>query len=395
MRKSFLILLYGLFLFATTPVAADDYPMDEDDIVTYILTQTSGKKEVYIERNAVRQFIDDKSYDDPSKTRNYSYSIVKNYSKGVPSTPMGILLDWDSSTPTNLIREVVVTLVEEGDLHGEKRQQKKVVRHYYPDINNTEYFLSNMCPNKSYSYTIEEVLQDGRKKVQGRGEFFTTGQVRMLAVGGMANVRDFGGWKTSFGTEIVYGRLYRGNRPDVITAAGKNDFVKNERITADLDLRGKDLGSSPFGPEVRYYCTNNRRYKSALTSQTSILVRDLDIIADELSRGGNLFLHCNHGANRAGTLSFLIGGILGMSEVNLSKDYELSAFAYSFISRSKTYGEMLPVIRSHGEPGDDLAQCFYNYARHIGTSEKTLDTIRCIMLGLSPNDPRILKAHKN
>ncbi len=354
---------------------------------------------VNIENSGVRQFIANRSYDDPELTGNYSYSVVRTYSKGVSSKPAGLILEWDSITPVENISKLVVTLVETDQEADESILDQdltdEIVRYYYPPVGRYEYLLCNMRPDRYFYYKLEEELRDGQRLVRKRGKFYTQGQVRMLRVDGMANVRDFGGWRTSFGKEVVYGRIFRGNRPEGITYTGKNDFVKNENITADLDLRGSYLSQSPLGPlnQVEYYCTNNQRYKLALTSGRSALAKDLDIIAEVLMRGGNVFLHCNHGMNRAGTLSFIVEGLLGFSEADLSRDYELSSFAYGN-SRNSTYGAMLPEIRSYGRPGDDLAQCFYNFACSLGVHEETLDVIRSIMLDVLPDDPIIVKAHR-
>ena len=392
MRKQFRYILTAIFLFVATAVTA------QDDLFDYLLDK--GYNFVIIENDGVRKFIEDGSYDDPKLTSNYSYSIVKKYSQGISSRPAGIKLKWTTETPEEEIKKIVVKLVE-SDVEKsvslfDQDLSKENVKYYYPDTDTQEYLLCNMCPDKYCYYSVEEVQQSGQKTILKKGKFYTVGQVRMLRVDGMANVRDFGGWFTSFGKDVVYGRIFRGNRPEGITAKGRNDFVKNEHITADLDLRGSDLSKSPMGPldEVEYYCTNNQRYKLGLTSSTKALAKDLNFIANVLRKGGSVFLHCNHGANRAGTLSFLIGGILGLSEADLSRDYELSSFAYGSIFRTKKYGEMLPYIRSFGEYDDDLAQCFYNYALSIGVSEKTLDTLRCIMLGLQPDDPLIIEAHR-
>ena len=393
MRKQLLYIFTAILMFSSMAAFAQDH--------FYESLFKKGFDVVIVENEGVKNFLDDRSYDKPDLTSKYSHSIVKKYSKGYPSKPAGITLQWDSITPTEDISSIVVTLLEsDKELKGSAIDRgfykEKNLKRYYPDKSSHEYLLCNMCPHKYYYYKVEEVLYNGHKNTLLKGKFYADGQIRMLRVDGMANVRDFGGWDTSFDRAVVYGRIFRGNRPEGITSTGKNDFVKNEHITADLDLRGKDLGRSPLGPldKVEYFCTNNQRYKYGLISSKTALAKDLNFIASVLRKGGSVFLHCNHGANRAGTLSFVISGILGLSEADLSRDYELSAFAYSSISRSKTYGDMLPEIRSYGEDDDDLAQCFYNYARSIGVSEKNLDTIRSIMLDLPPDDPRILDAHR-
>ena len=390
MRKQ-IYFLTAIFILMTTAVFAQDGFYDR------LVNQ--GYDIVNIENDGVRQYLDDRAYDNPELVSNYYYSIVTKYTKGSSSRPAGIKLRWYSETPKSEISSVKVTLLEsnkeirdsrlEGDLTGAN------VKCYYPDINSQEYLLCNMRPQKYCYYKIEEIHQDGQATVVKTGRFYTEGRVRMLRVDGMYNVRDFGGWNTSFGKTVAYGRIFRGSRPENITSKGRNDFVKNEHVTADLDLRGTNLSKSPLGPldEVEYFCTNNQRYKYAVTGSAEALAKDLTFIASVLRRGGSVFLHCNHGVNRAGSLAFVIEGILGYSEADLSRDYELSSFAYGNI-RSKSLGDMFPIIRSYGEFDDDLTQCFYNFALSKGVSEETLDTIRCVMLGLSPEDPLILKAHR-
>ena len=395
MRNQIVSILSVIFLLAATTVYAQNDRFYEE-------LESKGYSIVVVENDKVREYLDDVAYDKPELLKKYSYSIVSKYSKGGSSRPAGLQLTWESDTPGEDIEAVEVSLVELDDESGEWLFDGDMsgmhVKYYYPEVGSKEYLLCNMCPGKYCYYQIAEVLTNGLRNVLKRGRFYAEGQIRMLRVGGMYNVRDFGGWQTSFDREVVYGRLFRGNRPDVITETGKNDFVKNERITADLDLRGTSLTVSPMGPprEVEYYCTSNQRYKYALTGTggPNAIAKDLGIIADVLGRGGSVFLHCNHGVNRAGSLSFVIEGILGYSEADLCRDYELSSFAYGSVARGQNIADMFTIIRSYGQPGDDLAQCFYNFARSIGVSEETLDTIRSEMLGLYINDPLITQAHR-
>ena len=45
-----------------------------------------------------------------------------------------------------------------------------------------------------------------------------------------------------------------------------------------------------------------------------------------LEKGKVVYFHCAGGADRTGTLAFLIEALLGVSESDLSKDYELTTF---------------------------------------------------------------------
>lgn len=332
--------------------------------------RTEGYEIVNIENEGVRAFLDDPTYDDPHNVGNYAISVVGQYIAGHGSKPRGKRVHWSRKSAPENIESVIVML-------SESKKFDDHVRRYYPCVDSTSYIISNMKPNTRYYYKVVEVHTNHKRGVVKSGKFYTVGRLRMMRVEGMFNVRDFGGWNTTNGLMTRYGRVFRGNRPEGITATGINDFVYNEEITADLDLRGTNLSRSPLGPldVVEYYCTDNQRYQLALTKYTSALARDLHIIADVLGRGGNVFLHCNHGANRAGTLSFLLGGIIGLDEADLSRDYELSAFAFSGVRRSGNYGTMLPVIRKYGSADEDITDCFHNYCRSIGVSDEDLQTI--------------------
>ena len=55
-----------------------------------------------------------------------------------------------------------------------------------------------------------------------------------------------------------------------------------------------------------------------------LLAKIFDILAQETSYP--LYFHCIHGADRTGTLAVLIEGLLGVSEEDIVKDYELTSF---------------------------------------------------------------------
>lgn len=336
-----------------------------------------GYEVVNIENEGVKQFLDDDTYDNPANTGKYGLSVVQKYSAGSNSKPRGKHIKWQRHYPTDEFFYTVVSVSENWNFPIEKSKF-----YYIQDASTTEYTICNMLPEKIYYYKVEEINNDGILMQVASGKFITTGRLRMLSVDGMVNIRDFGGWKSSLGGKTNYGHLYRGSRAEGITDGGRNAIVDQEKLGADLDLRGKPLAQSPFGPlnQVEYFCTNNARYKPALVGRTDIFVKDFHFIADVLGRGKSLYLHCNHGANRAGTLSFLIDGIIGLSEADISREYELSSFAYKGMRRGPNIGEMIAYIRTHGNPGDNLTQCFYNYLIKIGVSAEDIKTIRNVMV---------------
>ena len=172
--------------------------------------------------------------------------------------------------------------------------------------------------------------------------------VRPITVGGAANVRDLGGWKADGGI-ISYNLLYRGGKINdgQNCALDENglDVMKNTLgIKTEIDLRfaniddggqtesvlGKDVKyvKAPFHaynyilPEFSHYGENDRSY---LEISASSLKTIFDVLADE--KNYPIFFHCNAGADRTGTLAFLIESVLGVSESDMTKDFELTSFS--------------------------------------------------------------------
>ena len=63
-----------------------------------------------------------------------------------------------------------------------------------------------------------------------------------------------------------------------------------------------------------------------------------DVIS-RLSAGKTVYFHCMAGADRTGTLAFIIGALLGVSESDLSKDFELTSF---YSTRKRTAESQYP-----------------------------------------------------
>ena len=182
----------------------------------------------------------------------------------------------------------------------------------------------NLIPGVVYHY---DVLSNAGASLKS-GFVRPEGQVRMIS-GFSYNVRDLGGWAASGGS-IVYGRLYRGAQLEGIKEEGKTIFLDDLQIAADLDLRGYDSGSPARvldASRCEYENIKLWKFLGNGTGTTQELYQKAirDIIG-WLSAGKNVYFHCIGGADRTGTLAFLIEALLGVSESDLSKDYELTSF---------------------------------------------------------------------
>lgn len=185
-----------------------------------------------------------------------------------------------------------------------------------------------------------------------------TGPMRMID-GLLKNVRDLGGWKAD-GGHIAYGKVYRGARVDDIQsdATAMDIFINTLGVGVDLDLRGLPPGwqggsgeKNPWksGDPVEYcniklwnYMHPSSRQNTVpeIVDGTSADQYQLAIrkIVNWLDDGKVVYFHCHGGADRTGTLAFLIEALLGVSESDLSKDFELTTYSGSVHKRDGSAG---------------------------------------------------------
>lgn len=145
------------------------------------------------------------------------------------------------------------------------------------------------------------------------------------------NVRDLGGWTCDGGT-VKYGMLFRGGQ---LTSSDRTVLVEELDVHHDLDLRGGDVEdtSSPLGSDVLYKRADSYCWYSLTPTKT--WKEYIRFIFDAVNYGQPLYFHCAAGADRTGTVACILEGMLGMSQSDIDKDYELTCF-YSSTSSDST-----------------------------------------------------------
>ena len=143
------------------------------------------------------------------------------------------------------------------------------------------------------------------------------------------NVRDLGGWACDGGT-VKYGLLIRGGK---LSAADRAVLVGELGIQHDLDLRGRegggsgdepDMEESPLGSDVWY--TRTQQYAWYALTPVATWQAYLRCVIDAVTHREPVYFHCTAGADRTGTLACVLEGLLGMSQSDIDKDYELTTF---------------------------------------------------------------------
>ncbi|MBR5742011.1 MAG: tyrosine-protein phosphatase, partial [Firmicutes bacterium] len=173
---------------------------------------------------------------------------------------------------------------------------------------------------------------DGGSEIRS---FVTEEGPRPIMIPGCANVRDIGGVTNECGKKIRQGLVFRGSACDAneetqyeITDEGKRVFTEDLGIRTEIDLRG-DVGRGPFedGDKVNTVKIFFHSYDWAHCDEEGRAgLRSLfEVLADP----GNypVYIHCQAGADRAGTAIMYLEAVLGMGRDYIVRDYNISSLS--------------------------------------------------------------------
>ncbi len=312
-------------------------------------------------------------------------------------------------------------------------------------LSNT-YEAKNLIPNTTYYWKVKGTRTRDTSSVSS---FKTTGSsVRLIGASGAYNIRDLGGWKAG-DKQIAYGKLYRGsllnnfNGYAQLDDAGIKTFNEELGMKTEIDLR---ITNKDDADQKKCYFDENKTYiqgqlgqynriidpesfaksdseydtygeyalndEIAAVEQDGISVKTLRDVFKTLADENNypVYFHCNAGADRTGTLAFLIEGLLGVSYEDTIRDFELTSFskfgerlrsAVSANEKSFTdtgvyrddssnyiaFGKMHDdIITYYGEENGTLSDAIYNYLTgYVGVPSSELASLRKILLGEEEN----------
>ena len=243
--------------------------------------------------------------------------------------------------------------------------------------------IYHLLPGTTYYYRLDLLLSTGNT-VGTTGSFTTVASPRILQIDGIMNVRDIGGWETSSGQRIQYGLLYRGSELDggveptyLLTEAGLIDMVKNLGIRFDMDLRAvTDNNGDALGAFAVHKNYPIGMYSDILSESSAAYVRE--IFAD-LAHSENypVYLHCTYGRDRTGTICYLLEALLGVSDEDLRKEYELTTFAHGSVALEDFAVFTTRISMMEGNTTQERVE---NYLLSIGVTADEIANIRDIFL---------------
>ena len=161
---------------------------------------------------------------------------------------------------------------------------------------------------------------------------------RYIHVDGVINFRDSGGWKTTLVPNGItkQGMYYRCAQFNSITAEGKA-AMKELGIKLDIDMRDRPPAASPASSddweiEIMNAAvasgTESYRWEGKNGSNTGI-AKTYKKIFEAIAEADEkpIALHCTHGADRTGIVSWFLLGLLGVSKEDCARDYVMTRFA--------------------------------------------------------------------
>lgn len=310
------------------------------------------QEECDIENPGTRMFLEEVDY---SNDPDYTLSFARDYRKehGANDKPLPVKISWNGGDAAKILVSKSPEFEDAFEVAAEASPAE----------------VFNLVPGEKYYYKV--LAADG--KVLKQAIVVPVGPLRMIN-GVVGNMRDLGGWKAN-GGHIAYGKLYRGAALERISPSGRDIFLKDLGISVDLDLRGikeSEARVKAVMPETIYLKLPVEKNLGRGTGNTEELYQQaIRSIIGWLGEGRAVFFHCAGGADRTGSLAFLIEALLGVSESDLSKDYELTTFGRAN-TRLRNYRateeethilyELVTYLRTFGTPGTSINDLALNWA---------------------------------
>ena len=309
----------------------------------------------------------------------------------------------------------------------------------------------NLMPSTTYYWKVEG---DKTGDTSDASSFTTENiSVRLIHAEGTSNVRDLGGWSAGI-SSVNYGKIYRGNQlngygnwgDNKLTEEGLKTFKDDLKVRTEIDLRTQNKDDA--NQTTNYVDASYPYYKCTIGQYTDIFetsvwnalpndgntkpdskenkndARRLSYASGNAARNENamrlslktifsvladennypVFIHCNAGADRTGTVAFLINGLLGVGEEDLIRDFELTSFSkvsglryrsditdgtFAEIGVMKNdydnfvaFGALINAIKSnYGAEGKPLSYAVENFLTgYVGVSREEIESIKRIML---------------
>ena len=257
------------------------------------------------------------------------------------------------------------------------------IMHFDAPPDKTEAQVHSLKVGTQYYWRVVGTDMAGEPVCSSVASFRTADEApRWIFFEGVPNVRDLGGWMTKTGQRVRQGLVYRGgemNSHQTATAAGLKFAEEELGIHTDLDIRGPAelavlaSGGPALSPHVKWINVRLRAYDEIDNAeQFAAYAKVFRILLDPANFP--IYMHCWGGADRTGTLVFLLNAVLGVQDEELLLDYEMTALAtWGARSRDNELFQGFLAMLERFAPGQDFQAQATAYWRAAGVTTAELD----------------------
>ena len=304
--------------------------------------------------------------------------------------PQKTLLSWTCTAPaaTGTVWSVKVRRAKDGKVVFTGKTEKNALT------------VDNLELACGYTWRVKGTTGDGAQ-LRAEGTFRTEDLApRLIHLSRVRNMRDFGGRVGLDGRRVRQGIAYRsaGLNANARKSKSKGGMVPGKvtltnasrayakgvlGIRTDIDLRTDHecfgMTGSPLGPEVKWVHVSSSAYGGmAKDSAKAAFAKVFRVFLDEKSYP--LVLHCIAGADRTGSLAFILNALLGVDEEELWRDWEVTGFQsgnVKFCHRAR-FDKLVKVFEAY--PGATLHEKVAAYVKSAGFTDADIEKFRALML---------------